>query len=292
MPYAQKLTEPSKLDIKDFDSSATKGLTEEAAREEAMRLGMELGELQETLYAASMHSVLIVLQGMDTSGKDGTISHVFSAVNPQGVSVASFKQPTELEKAHDFLWRVHQKVPQRSNMTIFNRSHYEDVLAVRVHDLVPEKVWKHRYDQINAFEKELAASDTIVVKFFLNISKHEQKKRLEAREADVTKGWKLSPGDWHERQYWDDYIAAYEDVLRKTAAEDAPWYVVPADHKWFRNVAVAEALVETLRPHKKAWEERLKEISTNARAELAKMRAEKDGGSKAPQRPVVGGKKN
>jgi PPK2 family polyphosphate:nucleotide phosphotransferase len=290
MAYAHKLDKQAKINLADFDAGDTRGVVEAAGRAEAVGLGTELGELQELLYAAGTHAVLIVLQGMDTSGKDGTISHVFDSVNPQSVSVASFKVPTSLEQSHDFLWRIHQKTPPKGMMTIFNRSHYEDVLVVRVHELITEKVWKQRYEEINQFEAMLAASNTIILKFFLHITKEEQEKRLLAREQDVTKGWKLSAGDWQERRLWDKYIDAYEDALGKTASETAPWYIVPANHKWYRNVAVAEALVHTLRPYKKQWDERLEEISRAARAELSAMRAEqphpKNGSSKTGGRQI------
>ncbi len=278
MTYAHKLDKPAKsIKLSDFDPSSHGGITHDVAQEMSAKLGAELAELQELLYAAATHSVLIVLQGMDTSGKDGTISHVFEAVNPLSCSVAAFKVPTPLETAHDFLWRIHEKVPQKGILTIFNRSHYEDVLVVRVHEIVPEKVWKHRYEQINHFEHLLTSSDTIVMKFFLNISKDEQKERLLAREEDETKGWKLSVGDWQERKFWDDYQNAYADVLEKTATDFAPWYVVPGNHKWFRNLAVAEAIVVELRKYRHIWDARLAEISKQARADLAKMRSEKGG---------------
>ncbi len=209
-------------------------------------LNRRLEELQELLYAENKHKVLIVLQGMDTAGKDGTIRHVFEGVNPQGVRVASFKAPTPIELAHDYLWRVHQQTPASGQMTIFNRSHYEDVLVVRVHNLVPPEVWGRRYDQINAFERLLAEEGTTILKFFLHISKDEQRKRLQERIDDPKKRWKWSSRDLDERARWDDYQQAYEDALAATSTHDAPWYVVPADRNWYRDLAVSEVIVDTL----------------------------------------------
>ncbi len=205
-----------------------------------------LTELQDVLWAESKRSLLVVLQGIDTGGKDGTIKHVFTGVNPQGVQVTAFKQPTPVELAHDFLWRVHNAVPPKGYIGIFNRSHYEDVLVVRVHNLVPKKIWKDRYDQINQFEQTLTESGTTILKFFLYISKDEQKKRLEQRLEDPTKQWKFAMGDLAERKRWDNYIAAYEDVLTRCNTDYAPWHIVPANHKWYRNLAVTGTIVETL----------------------------------------------
>ena len=235
-------------------------------------LSRELRDLQELCYAAGTTAVLVVLQGMDTSGKDGTIRGVFDAVNPQGVYVASFKVPTPRELAHDFLWRIHQQTPAKGMVAIFNRSHYEGVLVERVKDLVPREVWSRRYDQINDFERLLTASDTILLKFFLYISKEEQKERLLKREEDPTKAWKLSAGDWIERRSWDAYIAAYQDALNRCATPQAPWYVVPADRKWYRDLVVAEALVATLRPYRQGWLDHLAARGEEARAELLAVR--------------------
>ena len=205
-----------------------------------------LAELQDVLYADGKHALLIVLQGIDTGGKDGTIKHVFSGVNPQGVQVTAFKQPTPEELSHDFLWRVHRNVPPKGYMGIFNRSHYEEVLVVRVHDLVPKRVWKDRYDQINQFEAMLASSGVTILKFFLYISKDEQKKRFESRIKDPQKQWKFAMGDLGERELWDQYVEAYEDMLTKCNTQTAPWYIVPANHKWYRNFVVTQAVIETL----------------------------------------------
>lgn len=201
---------------------------------------------QEVLYAEHQHKLLIILQGMDTSGKDGTIQHVFEGVNPQGVRVASFKAPTPEELDHDFLWRIHRQVPGKGEMVIFNRSQYEDVLIVRVHNLVSKDVWSQRYEQINNFEKMLSETGTTILKFCLNISKDEQKSRLKDRLNDPTKLWKFNPEDLKERVLWDDYMQAYNDALSKTSTPWAPWYIVPANHKWFRNLVVATVIVEAL----------------------------------------------
>ena len=289
MTYAAKLDKDQKIKLSDYDSDDKSGEDKDASAVALAQLGAELSGLQEWLYAAQTHSVLIVLQGLDTSGKDGTIAHVMASMNPQGCDVASFKVPTPDELAHDFLWRIHQKTPPKGKITIFNRSHYEDVLVTRVHKLVTEDVVKDRYAQIKNFEKLLADNNTIILKFFLHISKDEQKARLMAREEDEEKAWKLSPGDWEERQFWDDYTDAYEKALGATATKYAPWYVVPADRKWFRNLAVATALVETLRPYKAGWEEALKKLGAERKAELAKVRAtegdsEKDRKQKAGSR--------
>jgi len=205
-----------------------------------------LFELQERLYAEGRRALLVVLQAMDTGGKDGTIKHVFTGVNPTGCRVTSFKQPSEEELAHDFLWRIQKAVPRYGEIGIFNRSHYEDVLIVRVHELVPKAVWKTRYERINHFEKDLVASGIHILKFFLHISKEEQKERLEARLADKAKRWKFDVGDLAERKRWDFYQKAYTEALTRCSTEHAPWIVVPANRKWFRNLVVARAIVEKL----------------------------------------------
>jgi PPK2 family polyphosphate:nucleotide phosphotransferase len=202
--------------------------------------------LQEKLYAEGRQALLVVLQAMDTGGKDGTIKHVFSGVNPSGCRVTSFKAPSAEELAHDFLWRIQKAVPRYGEIGIFNRSHYEDVLVVRVHELVPTATWRARYDRINRFEKDLVESGIQVLKFFLHISKEEQKERLEARLADPSKRWKFDVGDLAERKRWNDYQKAYTDALARCSTETAPWIVVPANRKWFRNLVVARAIVEKL----------------------------------------------
>src|SRR5689334_22687717 len=215
MDHAIKIAPGKSVRLQDYDPNANGGMNKEAGLVKLAKLTAELGALQEELYAAGQNSVLVILQGIDTSGKDGTIRKVLADVNPQGCRVESFKVPTEEELAHDFLWRAHRVVPRRGMIGVFNRSHYEDVLVVRVHKLVPGKTWRTRYEQINAFESILAANNTIILKFFLHISKDEQEQRLLAREQEVEKAWKLAAGDWQERQYWEDYIKAYEDVLSK-----------------------------------------------------------------------------
>ncbi len=212
----------------------------------AASLNSRVEELQELLYADGRHKVLVVLQATDTGGKDGTIRHVFEGVNPQGVKVASFKRPTEVELAHDYLWRVHRHTPASGEIVVFNRSHYEDVLVVRVHGLVPEKRWKKRYDHIRHFEQLLADEGTTIVKLFLHISKDEQKERLQQRLDDPEKHWKFALGDLDEREHWDDYRAAFEAMLEQTSTEDAPWYVIPADRKWYRNLVISQLLIDTL----------------------------------------------
>jgi PPK2 family polyphosphate:nucleotide phosphotransferase len=236
------------------------------------KLGDELGKLQEFLAAAQDRSVLIILQGMDTSGKDGTIRHVFAHVNPQGCEVHSFKAPTAEELAHDFLWRVHKVTPPKGVITIFNRSHYEDVLVARVHNLVPKDVWSERYQEINHFEKLLVNSGTILLKFFLHISVDEQEKRLLAREQDKDKAWKLSASDWTERKYWQDYQDAYQDALSKCSTDEAPWYIVPANHKWYRNFAVAHTIVHMLHQYKDEWKTDLEARGQRELEQLAQIR--------------------
>lgn len=238
----------TKVRLKDFDpndSGEFRGGKEEG-QAELEKLNTELERLQESLYAEGKHKVLIVLQGMDTSGKDGVIRSVFDGVNPQGVRVACFKVPTAEELAHDYLWRVHKMTPGKGEIVIFNRSHYEDVLVVRVHELVPELIWKKRYDQINAFERLLVEEGTTILKFFLHIDPEEQKQRLLDRLADPSKHWKFNPGDLKERALWEQYTQAYEDVLSKTSTDWAPWYVIPANKKWYRDLIISRILVETL----------------------------------------------
>ncbi len=205
-----------------------------------------LADLQDRLWAEQRHAVLIVLQGIDAAGKDGTIGKVMEAFNPQGCVVSAFKVPTPQESAHDFLWRVHRRTPGKGEIGIFNRSHYEDVLVVRVHDLVPKRVWAKRYQQINDFERGLAEAGTTIIKFFLQIDRDEQRERFQARYDDPTRRWKFSMGDLEERKRWDDYQKAFEDALSKTSTAWAPWYVIPANHKWFRNLAVSTILARTI----------------------------------------------
>ncbi|MCC9076295.1 polyphosphate kinase 2 family protein [Litorilinea aerophila] len=209
-------------------------------------LNRRLEALQELLYAEGKHKVLIVLQAMDTGGKDGTIRHVFDGVNPQGVRVAAFKVPTPEELRHDYLWRVHKHTPGSGEIVIFNRSHYEDVLVVRVHNLVPPEVWQRRYEHIRQFEKLLADEGTTILKFFLHISPEEQKERLQARLDTPHKRWKFNKGDLAERKRWDEYMQAYADAIRETSISYAPWYIVPANRKWYRNLVVSQVIVDAL----------------------------------------------
>jgi PPK2 family polyphosphate:nucleotide phosphotransferase len=235
-----------KVALADFDPAAHAHFTEAAATAELDRHRKQLAKLQEVLYAGQQHSVLVVLQGMDTAGKDGTISHIFSGVNPQGCDVASFKVPTPLEARHDFLWRCHEQVPPRGMINIFNRSHYEQVLSPRVHKLITPKTARLNMDEINDFESMLYASGTIILKFFLHISREEQTKRLQARLDDPDKHWKFSDADLRERQFWSQYSSAYEDILSHTSRKHAPWFVIPSDHKWFRNHVISQILVDAL----------------------------------------------
>ncbi len=273
MSYAYRVEGTDRIALKDFDSHADGGLKRDKAEEETARIIAELVELQELLYAARRHSVLVVLQGRDTSGKDGTIRRVTGPLNSQGCEIASFKVPTEEELAHDFLWRAHAATPAAGHIKIFNRSHYEDVLVVRVHNLAPEDTWRARFDHINNFERLLTDSNTIILKFYLHISEEEQRKRLIEREQDATKFWKLSVGDWKEREHWDDYTRAYEDAINRCSAKQASWFIVPADRKWFRNLAVAEALRDALRPFKKEWLAQLEEIGRRELKTIEEYRA-------------------
>ena len=218
-------------------------------------LAARLFDLQQVFYASATHKLLVVLQGMDSSGKDGTIKHVFKMINPLGVRVANFKRPNHVELAHDYLWRVHHNAPAAGDIVIFNRSHYEDVLVVRVHDLVPEKVWRRRYNHIRHWEQMLVDEGTVIRKFFLHISRHEQHDRLQERLDNPAKHWKFEHGDIEERQYWDQYTAAYQDALSETSTADAPWYVVPSDQKWFRNLVISSVLVDTLESLKLSYPE-------------------------------------
>ncbi|NUO84048.1 polyphosphate kinase 2 family protein [candidate division KSB1 bacterium] len=238
----------SKVDLKEWDPNDRTEFKEskEEGKQMLLPLNQKIDELQELLYAEHRHKVLIVLQAMDTGGKDGTIRNVFEGVNPQGVHIVSFKKPTLDELDRDYLWRVHRHVPGKGEIVVFNRSHYEDVLVVRVHELVPKEVWNQRYEQINNFERMLAEEGTIILKFYLHIDKDEQAQRLQERLDDPQKRWKFNPGDLEERKLWPEYLNAYEDVLSKTSTEWAPWYIVPANRKWYRNLVVATTLIEAL----------------------------------------------
>lgn len=272
MSYAHRLEGHRRIKLDDFDPAEDAGLKREQAEKKTAELIEELVQLQELLYAARQQSLLIILQGRDTSGKDGVIRHVAGPLNSQSCSVTSFKVPTEEELAHDFLWRIHAQTPRAGDIKIFNRSHYEDVLVVRVHKLAPEKVWRSRYQHINAFERSIADAGTIILKFFLHISKDEQKERLLEREKDSTKSWKLSDGDWKEREYWEDYTEAYEDALNECSSKRRPWFIVPADKKWFRNLTVAEAVRDALVPFNKRWLEELEEVGREKKKAIEEYR--------------------
>ncbi len=271
---AQLFAPGTHVHLDTIDPGDTGGLTKKDGEKRLPALAAELSTLQTLCYSAARNSVLIVLQGMDTSGKDGTISHVFSSINPQGCAVTAFGRPTAEELAHDFLWRIHAHAPERGKIAVFNRSHYEDVLVARVHRLVPPLIWKRRYDRINEFESLLTDSGTIVLKFFLHISKGEQEKRLLAREGDPAKAWKIDPADWIEREHWAAYQEAYEDALTKCTTKDALWYVVPADAKWFRNLAISEAIVAALRPYAAEWTKALEARGDVQLAALRRLRTE------------------
>jgi PPK2 family polyphosphate:nucleotide phosphotransferase len=268
MGFAHRIDGGKKAKLEDIDPDQHDGVERAEAEERTRKLGAEMAELFDLLFEAGRHSLLIVLQGRDTSGKDGTIRHLLMYSNAQSCRVVPFKVPTAEESAHDFLWRVHQQTPGCGSIAVFNRSHYEDVLVVRVHHLAPEPVWKRRYDHINNFERLLRDADTILLKFYLHISKDEQEQRLLDREKETEKAWKLNVGDWKERELWDDYTRAYEDVLNKCSSPDAPWYVIPANHKWFRNLAVTEVIVDALQPYRKEWLAHLEQIGATAKAEL------------------------
>ncbi len=244
--YLVKPGEPLDLAAHDPDDHTFFEGGKKQGKRALLELNSQLETLQEMLYAQGKHRILVVLQATDTGGKDGTIRHVFDGVNPQGVKVAKFGVPSEAERSRDYLWRVHQKVPANGEMVIFNRSHYEDVLVVRVHDDVPKEVWSKRYEHINAFEKLLADEGTTIVKFFLNISKDEQADRLRDRLAVAEKNWKFSKGDLEERKLWDDYRSAFQMALAKTSQPWAPWYVIPANRKWYRNLIISRILIDLL----------------------------------------------
>ncbi len=236
----------SEVSLGHFDPSETHGREREPAELELAEGLVRLGELQDRLWAEARHAVLVILQGIDAAGKDGTIRHVMSAFNPMGCPVTSFKVPTDEERGHDYLWRVHRRTPAKGEIGIFNRSHYEDVLVVRVHELVPPETWSRRYDQINAWERTLVEEGTTIVKFFLAIDQDEQRERLRDRVEDPTRRWKFRRADLDERALWDGYRRAFEDALGRCSTDWAPWYLVPSNRKWFRNLAVADILADVI----------------------------------------------
>ena len=237
----------TKVNLSKWDAEETLGWHKNRKMEESLAKAVaRLDSLQYVLYAEHKRALLIVFQGLDAAGKDGTIRKVMSGVNPQGCHVTSFKAPSAEEAAHDYLWRIHEAVPKTGDIGIFNRSHYEDVLVTRVHNLVPKEVWSKRYDQINSFEAMLSENNVKLLKFFLHISKDEQKRRFFQRLDDPDKQWKLSEADFNERKYWNDYVQAYEAALSRCSTSRAPWFIIPANKKWFRNLAVSHVIVETL----------------------------------------------
>jgi len=247
--FSDKLGVPpgKKVKLANYDPEETLGWDKGHAMKASLAKTLnKLDSLQYRLYAEKKHALLVVLQALDAGGKDGTIRHVMSGVNPQGCVVTSFKKPSEVELAHDFLWRVHKAVPEHGNIGIFNRSHYEDVLVVRVHNLVPKEVWSARYAQINEFEDLLEQNKVKVLKFFLHISRDEQKKRFKQRLDDPNRRWKISEADFNERKFWGDYVAAYEAAITKCNTAKNPWFIIPANKKWFRNLAVSHIIAETL----------------------------------------------
>jgi PPK2 family polyphosphate:nucleotide phosphotransferase len=265
-----KVEPGTKVDLKDFDPDFSgKYKNEQETLEELARLKERLFDLQALMYADNRYALLIVIQAMDAGGKDGLIRSVMAAFNPQGCIVMPFKVPSEEERDHDYLWRIHHAIPRKGEIGVFNRSHYEDLLVVRVHDLVPKDVWKQRYDQINDFEKYLAENNVIIRKFYLHISKKEQEERILKRLLDPKKNWKFSGADLKERDHWDDYMEAFEDVLSKCSSKSAPWYIVPANKKWYRNLVVARVLAETMEGLDMKWPEPspdVKELARKAQA--------------------------
>jgi PPK2 family polyphosphate:nucleotide phosphotransferase len=273
MVHAHRVAPGKKVRLRDYNPAETGGLMKSEGEEQLRRLGAKLTELQEMHYAAGHSGVLIVLQALDTGGKDGTINHVMTYFNPAACWVKSFGVPTAYELSHDFLWRCHRATPPRGMISVFNRSYYEDVLVVRVHELEPRKVWQRRYEHINNFEALLADSGTTIIKFFLHISKEEQRDRLLAREGDPEKQWKLSTSDWPEHELYDRYVEAYEDALSRCSTAHAPWYIVPSDHKWYRNLAVAQTLVDLLEPYRRSWR---RELEQRGRMQLAAIAAQQE----------------
>ena len=271
--YAHKFNDSdARVNLTKISTLPPDGVERGEAEARFQELGQELFDLQELMFAAGTHSLLLVLQGRDAAGKDGTIKRVVGWLNPRGVDVTSFGVPSAEELDHDFLWRVHPHTPPRGGISIFNRSHYEDVLVVRVHKLAPPSVWRPRFEQINDFERLLVSHRTIVLKFFLHITAKEQEVRLLEREQEPEKAWKLNAKDWAERDFWPQYTRVYQDAIGRCASKKAPWYVVPADKKWFRNLAVAEAICAALKPHRGTWKRTLATEGKEGRAEVESFR--------------------
>ncbi len=265
-----------KLNLSDINPKSKGHLSKEEALEKIAKYRQRLFELQATMYAEGKQSLLIVLQALDAAGKDGTVNHVISSFNPQGARVVGFKQPTHIDLARDFLWRVHLHVPANGEIVVFNRSHYEDVLVTRVHNIVDKDTWKARYKHIRNFEKLLLDNNTRILKFFLHIDKEEQLKRFASRIEDPSKNWKITESDYSEREFWDDYTSAYEDAISETSTKEAPWYVIPANHKWYRNLVISKIIVDTLESMNMAYPECKVDLNDirkkyhKAAAELAK----------------------
>jgi PPK2 family polyphosphate:nucleotide phosphotransferase len=272
-PRAILLDGSRKVRLSRFDPADTDGVHKDEALAEVEALGQEFAELGNLLTYAGQNALLVVLQGRDASGKDGAIRKILEFSNIQNAHVQPFKVPTEEERAHDFLWRVHKVAPPRGHIALFNRSHYEDVIAARVHHLVPKETWKRRYRDINEFERLLRDDGKVIIlKFYLHVSRQEQLARLLEREKDPRTAWKLNPGDWRELPLWDQVTRAYEDLLERCSSPEAPWYLVPADKKWFRNLAILERLVLTLRPYRKDWLSTLKQMGEQALQEIRALR--------------------
>ncbi|HZX93768.1 MAG TPA: PPK2 family polyphosphate kinase, partial [Myxococcales bacterium] len=280
-----RFTAPRKVKLAAISEEPPPDLSKGEAKDRFHALNDELFDLQDLMWGARTHSVLMILQGRDAAGKDGAVKHVVGALNPRGVLVTSFGVPTQEEREHDFLWRVHRHAPRLGEFAIFNRSHYEDVLVVRVKGLVPARVWKERYALIDAFERTLAAANCIVLKYFLHITRDEQKERLLEREKDPNNAWKLNVEDWKEREMWDDFTEAYEDAIGKCASRDAPWIVVPANAKWYRNLVIAESLAAALRPHRKEWRETLDQEGKIGRRDIKEWRAAQRASRRSPSAP-------
>ncbi len=257
----QEIVIKGRIRLKNFDSGYCGGLDKEKTRAKTIALGQRIAELQQLLYANSNFAVLLLFQGMDASGKDGSIRRVLEAVNPAGVETANFKVPSDEERAHDFLWRIHKAVPRYGNIGVFNRSHYEAVLAERVLKIVPKKIWSERYDQIVDFEKMLIANNVVLLKFYLHLGKDEQAERFEERLSNPKKNWKFSQADLKTRQHWDDYIDAYEDMLNATSHKDARWHLVPADRNWYRDHVIATTVVKAMEALKLKWPEPKEDLS-------------------------------
>ncbi|HET7078284.1 MAG TPA: PPK2 family polyphosphate kinase [Chloroflexia bacterium] len=270
-PLAHKIPPRTRVHLRDYPTDGDGGLDKKEGEAQLAPLLEELEELQELMWGAQTHALLAVLQGRDAAGKDGVINHVLNAIDPQGLQVTAFKAPSEEEADHDFLWRIHSAVPRKGVVGVFNRSQYEQVLVVRVHELAPPAQIEAAYDQINHFERLLTETGTVVVKFYLHLSRDEQRERLLAREKEVGKAWKLNLGDWAERPYWDAHTQAYEEAMSRCSTDYAPWYVIPADRKWAAHLAVAQVLVDTLRPYRQGWVDKLTALQKKMLTELAKV---------------------